>query len=231
MTSWFFPYIPYILTLKDYQRKRGARILQNQALAQRQRNVSPHGNGKCRSGLWPQMPEVQKGLSAIYTIYSQCVWIYVLYTLYVLYCTYCIACLLVCMYASMQVCMYALYACMHCMQCMLHACMHACMYVLRSYYGRSDSFWFEPQQRSEIQHQEPMAFVHRRKNTCQGLKLWDDILNYQFLRRCTWMHLSFWVGKPYPFYRVIFFAHLRHHFRLPSLLNGASLILTVAHII
>ena len=127
MTSWFFPYIPYILTLKDYQRKRGARILQNQALAQRQRNVSPHGNGKCRSGLWPQMPEVQKGLSAIYTIYSQCVWIYVLYTLYVLYCTYCIACLLVCMYASMQVCMYALYACMHCMQCMLHACMHVCM--------------------------------------------------------------------------------------------------------
>lgn len=95
-----------ILTQKNDERKGGARILHTQqALAQRQRNVSPHGNGECQGALasnawsskWVRKNNYET--NSIYYVYKR-ISVYVCIVLFVLYCLY--ACMHVCI--ALHVC-------------------------------------------------------------------------------------------------------------------------------
>lgn len=85
------------------------------------------------------------------------------------------------MHGTMHACMYA------CMHLFMYACMHACIYVFMSYGPTVVDLIVWIWTSTEIQRQEPMAFVHRSIHL-QGMnsdRLWwfevdsDDILNFQ----------------------------------------------------
>ena len=131
-----------------------------------------------------------------------------------------VLCVLHCLYVCMHVCIYW--------------CMHVCMHVFMSYGPTMVDLIVLIWTSAEIQRQEPMAFVHRsihlQAMNSDWLR-WHSEFPTKLRSRC--LHTQNPLLLHQNSVKKLSTSQAMHGCTLfnPSLLNGASLILTVAHMI